>query len=210
VDDLLPSAPEEIEGELSDAIRSRVKSELHPGERLLWASGSLPLMASPGVRTIITSLLALVLFTYAMASLSLLVQNPLGQIGPFITFGVISGIVCLCLVLGSFASWHQRRTDRARAAETFYDVTDRRAILWKPSYKKGAVEIHTIPRGKLVNVHRIEYADGHGDVIFSYQRVGNDEVGGWRPIGFEGVAEVRRVEELVRRILLDPGEVAQG
>jgi hypothetical protein len=208
VDDLLPSAPEEIDGEFSDAIRSRVKSELHPGERLLWASKSLPRVASPGVGTIITSLLALGLFTYAVASVSLLVQNPSGPIGPFITFGVISGFVCLCLVLGLFGSWHQRRTERMKAAETFYALTDHRAIIWRPSYKKGAVEIHTMPRGKVVNVHRIEYADGHGDVIFSHQRVGQDDFGEWRPIGFEGVVEVRRVEELVRRTLLDHGELA--
>jgi hypothetical protein len=208
VDDLLPSAPEEIEGELSDAIRSRVKSELHPGERLLWASGSLPRVASPGVGTVITSLVTLGLFCHAIASLCQIAQNPLGPVGPFAGTGIMSGIACAILSLCLFGAWHHRRSERRKASETLYALTDRRAIIWRPSYKKGGVEIYTIPRGKVVNVHRIEYADGHGDVIFSYQRVGDDEVGGWRPIGFEGVVEVRRVEELVRRTLLDHGELA--
>jgi hypothetical protein len=210
VDELLQSVSEEIEGESSDAFRSRVKGELQPGERLLWTSRSLPRGTSPGLGTIITSVVTVGLFFHALASLCMTVRDPLGQFGPFIGTGIVSAISCVALSLWLLAGWHYRHSERRRASETLYALTDRRAIIWRPSNLKGGVESHAIPRGTFVNVHRIEYADGHGEVIFSYSRVCDDEVGGWRPIGFEGVAEVRRVEEMVRRTLLSHGDDAPG
>jgi hypothetical protein len=199
---------EEIEGECSEAIRDRVKSELHPGERLLWTSGALASRASPALGVIITRLVTLGLFSHALAALWMISRDPWGNWGPFIGTGIMSAVACLVFSLGLFAGWQSRRYERKRASETLYALTDHRAIIWRPSHRRGGVEIHSILRGTFAKIHRIEYEDGRGDVIFSYSRLGDDEIVVWGPLGFEGIAEVRRVEDLLRSTLLTPGEPA--
>ena len=70
---------------------------------------------------------------------------------------------------------------------------------------RQGIEIHSIPRGKVVNVHRVEYRDGTGDVVFGFEKL--DDVC-TIPQGFLGITDVRRVEEQVWRVLVEPRDQA--
>ena len=66
-----------------------------------------------------------------------------------------------------------------------------------PEIGTEAVEIHSVPKGTVDHVRRVEYLDGSGHVIFS------GEESEWNFNEFEWVDDVRRVEELVRRTLVE-------
>ena len=92
--------------------------------------------------------------------------------------------------------------ERRKLAGQVYALTDRRAVIWVPA-ERSAVAVHTFQRGAIDGkaLHRVQYPDGSGDVLFQ----GHYYAG---VAGFLGIAEVRRVEELVRRFLVDPNRKA--
>ena len=188
--------------ELEDDLRARVKAELYPGERLLWTSrasrGDHSRSASPTTPMTIAGvcwLLAIAGFVVASKD----VQPVAAWLG---IGGVLSFVVAIVSTCGSIGVWYGRFDKSRKLAETFYALTDRRAIIWSPNRAKGGMQVFTIPRGKISNVHRVEYRDGTGDVIFAFHEFG---FGGAYLEGFEGVSDVRRVEEQVRRTLIDGG-----
>jgi hypothetical protein len=91
-----------------------------------------------------------------------------------------------------------RRRGRHLLAREVYALTDRRAIIWLPK-QASAVAVHTFQPGTIraEELHRVERRDGSGDVVFRRHFI---------PTGFREVANVRRVEELVRRFLVIPGQ----
>jgi hypothetical protein len=60
--------------------------------------------------------------------------------------------------------------------------------------------VYNIARGKLTGLVRIERPDGTGDLEFSMGEQSYDFR--WYPFGFRGVAEVRRVDQIIRNHLL--------
>lgn len=196
--DALPG-PAEFDGELSDDLRGRVKVEIEPGERLLWAarathakSPPFGCAASGTAVVIVATLTALALWTIDFTG------RPSN--GLQFVLGLVSLFLTLLVLPGAVSAWNHRRTEIARVVGTLYALTDRRAIIWVPQDRKGTVAVHSFRRGQVSRVHRIERPDGSGDVFFSLAEGAGQP---WStPEGFKGIPEVRRVEDLTRRVLL--------
>jgi hypothetical protein len=178
---------DEIATEITDDLRGRVKSELDPGERLLWVGRPEAARVHPFVEwgMWITGVLLVPCVMFA------------GVFPPSLIFVVYCG---LAFVAFSLNRWMERR----RLAETLYALTDRRAIIWEPwTLKQGAFRVQTLSRGEVASLSRIEYEDGSGDIHFRVKGIDfarGVQVG---PTRFRGIVGVRGVENLVRRTLMD-------
>lgn len=200
-----------IGDELSEELRGRVKTELDPGERLLWAARPILKPPLPVTGFVAGGLTAALLLGVALVcfAFSLRDARPPGNRGE-IPGTVGLGLLCFCaavvVILGLWASVGQRRVATAKRGGTLYALTDRRAIIWSPE-RRGAVKFETVARGSITGVYRREFPDGTGDVLFRGPGY-NPELEYDGPTGFESVADVRRVEEQVRRTLVDSGAPA--
>ena len=90
-------------------------------------------------------------------------------------------------------------SQRIRQANTYYAVTDRRAISWIPESKDGSVRVRSLGPKRIQEVARVERPDGSGTLEFTLPRVNPDY-----PVtteAFKHIPEVRRVEQLVRNHL---------
>ncbi len=198
MDDGSPSLIEDLPEELVELV----KPELEPGERLLWASRSC--VISPSINPW-PSVTALVWFTgFAATSvgcLSMVTNKNPGSDGFFGVVGLLSGVIVFFFVIGFVSHFFSKQNERRKLAGQIYALTDRRAIIWIPT-KNLAFAVHTYQRGMIKSdlLHRIEYPDGSGDV----RLCGHPS---FYHSGFQGIADVRRVEQLVRRFLIasDPG-----
>lgn len=194
--------PSLIEDELEGDVRSRVKAELAPGERLLWSARPLikPTPASLGFKALrivdaFFMLMSMGLFVTANRSRSMDVDG-------FLFAGWLALFAALLITWALLASWNHRRMDLAKRSETLYALTDRRAIVWIPDRAEGAVKVQTFARGTVSGVHRVEYPDGSGDILFRVNGSGLDYAGEyWGEFGILGIADVRTVEEQVLRTL---------
>lgn len=207
-----PDAPE---AEFEDGLASLVKEELEPGERLLWAGRPLArrnrLPRSAVVGWLIVVFASAV--SFGLIKMVRMGANPAEGFGVLV---VVAVAIALGGCIGLAAGVNQRRVARSKRENTLYALTDRRAIIWAPAIAKGSVAVHTIPRGQVSRVHRIEFDDGTGDVVLTYESGANwnwtvptsfESGVNWNwtiPTSFEGIANVRRVEEQVRRTLVVP------
>jgi hypothetical protein len=190
---------------LPEDLADLVKPELQPGERLLWAAKAMdrppPGTAEPHRVWIVT----LVGFGIAGGSFYAIFGPPRPRFvsaeGLFIGTGLIATIVGLIAGIAATYSEAEWWGLHGRFARNTYALTDRRAIIWIPLPHSKAVEVHTFPRASIKTIYRLEYPDGYGSVRFGHP---TDELHEG-PHGFEGVADVRLVEDLVRRTLFDPG-----
>ena len=192
-------------GAIPDDLKAWVKPELAPGERLLWAARAI---SRPTNTAEWLTKISLFLVGF-LGSSGLFLAGCFGWLGNSIAaysallglLGVITGLIGFAILLGMLGGWSIRRSQRRLIEGNVYALTDRRAILWKRRVGIDAIEVHSFACGKIARVSRLEYPDGSGDVFFAFPR---DEEGfyfGER--GFLGVAEVRRIEEMVRKTLID-------
>jgi hypothetical protein len=186
----------------SDELREAIKPELEPGERLLWAS-------RPGLRAQKEgqgNYSGLLIWLVGMMILSGgclfggQLRGPRFEAfaGLLSVIGVISGVIDFLILLGLFSSLVSDQPDRTSLAHQVYALTDRRAIIRLTDPKTLAVTVNSFHQGtiKSEDLHRVQYPDGSGNVVF---RRGYGE-----PPGFLDVAEVQRVEGLIRRFLIAP------
>lgn len=204
--DAQPPPPVEwIEDELPEDLRARIKAELAPGERLVWADRAIKAQTKQN-----TSLINLALwFLGGLGIFGLFLAYVTGLFGtppktgldvPFLGFvAVISALVGLGTGIALIATIVGRVQARRPSNRATYALTDRRAILWRPQEGSKAVEVFTFSSQSLLGLHRIEYPDGSGDVLFQEEKRYP-----WDSRGFMGIADVRRVESLARPILVDP------
>lgn len=189
---------------MPEDLSERIKPELSPGERLLWAAWERPAGAGEAPPFLYGSIWALgflVLSALGFAGLFGYLGRRFAPIEVLCgTVGVLAGIIGFFIPVGMLGSWVTERGARSALKRKYYALTDRRAILWTPRAGSSAVEVRSFPRGTIAAVHRAEYPDGSGDVLF--ERTPTDR---YQPaVGFEGIADVRRVEDLARRVLLAP------
>jgi hypothetical protein len=189
--------------DLPDDLRGRIKAELVPGERLLWAA---PGRREPGriIGEVEVMQILLIISLVAISGLCLAID--LGAFGRddeyhkmLVPVMFIVGLVAVLFMIVVGASISQKWTTRRETPSTLYALTDRRAIVWVSNPKTKGVAIHSFRQGRLGGVHRLEYPDGSGDLTFHYIR---DSYYG--PEEFVGIPDVRRVEDLVRQILVNP------
>jgi len=189
--------------EIPEDLLAWIKPELEPGERLVWASradrGSSPRgwrghragaawaagWLAVGIASIVGSFRSSAWARQAEAGLT--------------AIGIIFGTVGMLLGFGTLASLVGAVRERRLRGRRFYALTDRRAIVWSPVAGSDAVTVHVYPRGSIrpEQIERTQFPDGGGTLAI---------LGGFSIHGkFEGIAEARRVEELVRRFLVAPG-----
>ncbi len=190
---------------LPEELLGLVKPELQPGERLLWAATALPRPPSVIRSPVRASIFTAISFSTSAGAFYLI----FGPTRPkFLSVeGLLCGLGVIAFVSGLFSAFIvacaalDKWSPSGRLALNTYALTDRRAIIWVPQSSLNAVEVHAFARGSFKTIHRLEYPDGSGSVRFAYPT----EEFPQGPTGFEGVSDVRRVEELARRTLIDPG-----
>ncbi len=195
-----PFEPRSIE--IPEAISSRVKPELAPGERLVWAVEShrrdVPSDRGLGCGVLVMAVAVALSGLCGMAA-SGMFSRRFPQTEEFLS--VVAGasaFVAVVVFVMVLLGLRDRSANRAAQRPSVYALTDRRAIVWKPRPDGPGVGVFSFPRGTIRSVDRVENPDGSGDVLF-----GPHDFGSHRPTGFTDVAEVRRVEALARRLLLD-------
>jgi hypothetical protein len=102
---------------------------------------------------------------------------------------------------------------RRSAARVVYGVTNRRAIICRPR-GFGGVEVRSLGPAELTNLTRIERADGAGDLVFQEVWADSCDSDNTRHrfrnrIGFIAISDVRNVEEIIRRELIEPFQQRQ-
>jgi len=191
---------------LPPELDSRVRSELSSGERLLWVGQPRP---GRSMRTAIPIVLfglpwtAFAVFWMAGAS-GLLLRG--FDNGPPGVFGILFPLFGLPFVLIGLAMLSSPFWLRRRAQRTCYALTDRRAVLWQAGWF-GGVDVRSYGPEELTKVHRTQYADGSGSLVFEeFVTIGHDSDGhvsrSTTRRGFMYVDNVRAVEELLRKALL--------
>ena len=204
-DQALPEADD-----ISEDLTHLIKPELQPGERLLWASraglgpGSNPASTWPSKPALIWFFGFLTASIGCFAAIPMVAnRRPDGPEAGLAVLGIFAGIIAFFFAVFFVGNFFSKQKEREKLAGQVYALTDRRAVIWVPA-ERSAVAVHTFQRGTLKGeqLHRVEYPDGSGDVLFHGGYFGGAS-------GFIGIAEVRRVEELVRRFLVDPTRKAE-
>ena len=184
---------------IDDEVMSLIKPELVPGEKLLWAGHQVRVQDHSGFREwsiSFASVGAVALFCGVLA----VAWRPDSDV---LRFGieaaaVIAVLIMGCLLIAVLASLRERWVNNRSAMLRTFALTDKRAILWQPERASKAIRIISIPAKSIGSVHRREYPDGSGDVVFS------DNVANFESSGFSGIADVRQVESLAKATLVDP------
>jgi hypothetical protein len=188
--------------ELDDAQRAALKAEFEPGERVLWAERAGP-PPSPTIG-VFPAFFAAVLCGASGFALMVLFGiygiRPMGP-GEMVFFLCLPpGAIGLVTGIGLVGKWVQHARTRWHLAHTFYALTDRRAIVGSDAHSPGEIAIGFFTSDMFDATLCVEYRDGSGDVFF----VQDGDVA-WPEWGFRGISGAKRVEGLVRRVLLGIG-----
>lgn len=201
-------------GEIPDDLRELIKPELRVGEKLIWAGrggsrlngtrrvlvGKLNVLLG-GVGGLVVGSLLLAAHFSAFGKLQI---KPSDEIA-LLLGGSIAVVVGFLLLVFFCGTWYTAIASNDLSRRPYYGLTDQRIILWEPTKDSdhSAIEVRSFARSRFRDVHRKEYPDGSGDVVFDAA----DPEGYWIPCLFSGVREVRRVELLLREFFLaqNPG-----
>ena len=196
-------------------VKDKIDRELESGERVIWAG-------QPRKRLFLVKSVPLMLFGIPFLCVASFwfyvgIRGLLRMLGAardagasvtyvhimmvvFALFGVPIVLIGLWLVASPY--WAQRR-----AARTLYALTDRRAIVWLTNWL-GRIRVRSYPPEDLHHLVRHDRPDGSGDLIFEMvvqlsagqfpMRIQN------RSHGFLAIDNVREVEGLLRKTLLEP------
>ena len=99
------------------------------------------------------------------------------------------------------AMWASRAWLRILARKTVYALTNRRVIVWQPSWF-GRVTAQSFTASGLNQMFRMERPDGAGDLVFQVPVTAFRANSQPERRGFVAIDNVREVEELVRKTLL--------
>jgi hypothetical protein len=190
---------------LSPELETRVRSELQPGERLVWVGQPRPdLVVRASCFLVPFGLVfgGIAVFFIIMATTMMGGPANVGAPG-FFRFFPLCGVpfVLVGLLLVASPIWLRRRAEK-----TVYALTNQRALIWEPGLF-GNFTVRNYTAAGLGHVSRTERADGSGDLVFEeYVTYGTDGQGHGTAStirrGFLGINDVRKVEELIRLTLL--------
>ncbi len=199
---------DEIGDGLDELLRARVKGELEPGERLLWAGRSMPPRPKSAMAHVVWFIVGMLFLGFGLFGIIHSLSTPRPPLNPGdqtmgagLVFGVIGGIILTVTIASAVA----KRLQAARETGVCYAVTDRRAISWEPEENGDAVRVQSSPKGRIGDVVRVERPDGSGSLEFTLARNPDDY---WSPAGFKHIQEVRRVEQIVRHNLTTNDDVS--
>jgi hypothetical protein len=188
---------------LNDELRARVKGELDPGERLLWAGWSFPPPAHAGVATFVVGAVALVLLGIGIIGFAHTMSRTRArpEEGSML-IGYLGCIVGSFMAVGLIGGTYGRHRARRRETNVSYAVTDRRILMWKPEEYSDGIRIDTLQGPQIQGISRIQRPDGSGDLeSYGVQLL---EGSHWNYPGpaFKHIPEVRRVEQIIRNNLM--------
>jgi hypothetical protein len=187
--------------DIPDDLLARVKPELRPGERLVWAGR--PVRVPPISRSSLAWATGCLGISYSLAAffLALFFGVATAWIEPLEVFKVlgtictaVAGFATIVCAVGGINDLDERR----RVAREVYALTDLRALIWIPGETRNAVQFFSHDRGHFDRLHREERPDSSGTLTFSSSR--NRFNPG--PKQFREVADVKRVEALARRFVI--------
>jgi hypothetical protein len=194
-----PAAEADFGDGLVEDLRARVRSELEPGERIIWAARGIP-------RPLATIRVFPALFAAFLCGVSGFALTVLFGIYGALDMPPGQMLFLLCLApaalgctaaIGMAWSWLRHRLWQRLIAGSLYFLTDRRAIIaWKKRWTDDVMlDIWTADmfNGTLC----IEHGDGTGAVYF---RRDGEVLAPYS--SFEGIKDASRVEVLIREILL--------
>ena len=191
---------------LPPALAVRVESELSKDERLVWVGQPRPDLYARAsgclvvVGVFFTGFASLwLLITFGSGFLLVGAGGGMGFAGiPFFLFGMF-GLLFLAIGVGLLTApiW-----TRKLAKKAVYALTDRRAITWEPSLF-GQRTVRSYNRAGLGRITRQENADGSGSLIFLEYTTSDSEGTTTHQRGFMYIDDVRVVEDLLRRTLLE-------
>ncbi len=199
-----PSGPPLGFANLPEPLRARIEAELASGERLLWASqpdpkrprGPRQSRASTWVWVAGWLSLALTC-SLALKPVSTSQYAPIGMV--VFAIAIINVGMGFLTIVHMLAELAEEGSLKRRLSLSFYALTDRRAVVWEPAPRTVALSVRQyLPDSlKAENIQRFEFADGSGDLVFVWGIYPQNQ-------GFFGVDDIRRVDELVRRVLVEP------
>jgi len=194
---------DDISDGLADDLRARIKAEIEPGERLLWAARSSPPPVPLDAGTVF-SVVAVVLLLAAVVGIFILRADAFGYLRLPLKDGLFAGLLAslvgCALAIGKIYAWIKSRAEQRRRANVCYAVTDRRAVFLIPEPKTDAVRVIVLPRGEIADLVRVEHPDGFGTLELSTPSFAGRLP--WYPLGFQNIPKVRRVEQIVRTNLM--------
>lgn len=211
MDEPQPPDIEDILAELHEDARGRVKEELLPGERLLWAARSHRDPFRPG-GYVVAFLMAAVLSVGAFSSLRYAFAtdragNPADSL---VALGILLAVVAAVTALATVASLKGAMSKRWIRSQHLYAITNRRVILRTPTFDRQGIEVRAIDLPAVGGIHRTEYPDHLGTLTFSVEgpgpKVVDPEHGTVDPFDsyrLEKIPEIRRVELLLRQTVAD-------
>lgn len=192
---------DELGDGLDELLRARVKGELEPGERLLWAGRSIPPQPKPAMAHLVWFIVGMLFIGFGLFGIIHALSTPRQpfntgdqSMGAGLVFSLIGGIILTCTIASAVA----KRMQAAREIGVSYAVTDRRAISWTPEESGDAVRVQSWLRGKIGDVSRVERPDGSGSLEFALV---TGSLHYWPSLVFKHIQEVRRVEQIVRHNL---------
>lgn len=187
--------------DIPDDLIARVKPELRPGERLVWAGRPIRRPPLPmtnvgwaaGCLGLGYSLTAFFLALFFGATATWIEPLDLYKVLGSI-FAALSGFATICWTIGGISDLIERR----RARREFYALTDHRALLWQPGETRGSMQFFSYDRGHFDRIHREERPDGSGDLYF-HSSLNRFNPG---PKRFREIANAKRVEALARQYVI--------
>ncbi len=204
--ELFPPVADDLGDGMAEDLRARVKAELEPGERLIWAARSSP-PPPPMAAYFVWTAIALFLFMIGTVMIAIAQSRSrwFERDNPT-PLGVMMDIVSLPILAGVIAGWISKRSAWLRQANACYAITDRRAISWIPEPGEDGIRVHSLPRGQIRDVTRVERLDGSGSLEFALAQESPDFYLSHHVFKF--IPQVRRVEQIVRHNLTAPQKTA--
>jgi hypothetical protein len=180
------------------SLHSLVRHELRPDEKLLWVErpGGGGLARTESVKALFgMPFLAFALFWTYMAGGEAWLDGEVSPSGFFPLFGLVFVAVGLGMVLSPLWAWF-------RARWIAYAISDQRLIII------SSFPVHRVRSYAPMDIQELERTDRgdrSGDIVFRREQAGS---GRWnrsyqtKRIGFFGIPDVRRVEDMVRDLKL--------
>ena len=173
---------------LAPNLQALIDGEMRPNERVVWTGSPKPSrMFRKSVGLAIFGLIWSALPTGMIVASSYSKNKVPIPVYLFLSIFLVIGAL---MILAPF--WAPRR-----AAKTAYAITNQRAIIIEPGFF-GKISIRSFLPQNLVDIRRVQFADGSGDLILD-RRVSVDSEGrrSTSDIGFFGVEQVHQVESLL-------------
>jgi hypothetical protein len=180
---------------IPQTLQQLLRRELDPEERVVWAARPAPL--SRAVASAGTFLFGVPFFSFAVfwtwgATRAFngprTVENGVFSRLAYL-WGAMFVLVGAAMLLSPLWAWWVAR-------HTLYAVTDRRAIVIEAPLR--GITVQSFSGERLRDVVRHEHSSGHGDLIFEREAIkGRRGRTVYRDVGFVGIADVKRVEELL-------------